>query len=160
MVLLAADDAAAWLLARVRRSSAVFHMTNDVAKIAVATNKDKPANIQLGANTNVAAHLLAGASGRGAGSCGGPVFKDLIGLAGSCRATTGLDPAGRGRLRSPGRGRRCLLWLLDKVKADHLPGRVGIGGSMQVEAQSVGLVDCVRSGSVGRGGNQTNNHHG
>src|SRR5664279_2010264 len=160
MVVLAAEDAAAWLLVSVRRSSAAFHMTNEVAKIAVASTKARPENSQFGANTNGAVRFSAGASTWGAGSGAGPACTDLIAFSGERCSTTGLGPAGRARLPSPGRRRRCLLWLLDKVKADHLPGRVGIGGSMQVEAQSVGLVDGAGSGSVGRGGDQTNDHFG
>jgi len=134
MMMLAADDAAAALLATVRRSSAAFHMPNDVARMAVASNKAKPANSQLGLQANAAARHLAGVSARGAGARNGPAFTDVITRAGELRSTARTERGARGRLRSPGSGRRVRLRLLDEVKVDHLPGRVGIGHPTQIEA--------------------------
>src|ERR1035437_1172999 len=122
MMMLAADAAAARSLAWVRRSSAAFHMTTEVTRIAAASNNASPANIQLGCSANAAARLMAGASARGCGSWGGFVVQSVIGLSGDLWASRGPEPASRCRLPSPGRRRRALLWLLDKVKADHLPG--------------------------------------
>src|SRR5450631_2856871 len=159
MMTLAADAAAARSLASVRRSSAAFHMTIDVTRIAVASSSASAANIQLGAKRNAGVFWLVGGSARGGGSWGGSVAQKLV-ASGELWVRTGLAEAARGRLRSPGRRRRALLWLLDKVKADHLPGCVGIGGPMQVEAQSVCLVDGAGSGGVGRGGNESDDHDG